>query len=206
MKQLRGCSRFFGATRIIGEDGTITYGTPFKIAPVKNISRTIEETSEEVWADNEHQYDIEGGTAITREFEITNLTPENEALLMGLDVIDISTDIKGYATPAFSNKPFLAIGYALHDGDPESPSELVWAFKAKVTSISKASATIRRGETTSTSRTISITFYSPETKFTTTGKRNLDFSMPVTPDLDFEKFFEQVVTPDNAKTVFATGV
>ena len=206
VKQLRGCSRFFGAEIIEEEDGSISYGTPFNVAPVKSISRTIEEASEEVWADNELQYETDGGKAIARTFEVTNLLPEIEAKLTGQDVINISDTVKGYATPAFSNKPYFAFGYALHDGDPENPSEVVWAFRGKVASISKASSTIARNETASTGRTIEINFFSPKNKFATTGRKNLDFNIPVTPDFDFEEFFKQVVTPDNASTVLNAGV
>lgn len=201
IKQLRGCSRFFGAEIIEAEDGTISYGTPFNVGPVKSISRTVEEASEEVWADNELQYETDGGKAIARTFEVTNLLPEIEAKLTGQDVINISETVKGYATPAFANKPHFAFGYALHDGDPDNPSEVVWAFRGRVASISKASSTIQRNDTSSTGRTIEINFFSPKNKFTTTDKKNLDFNVPVTPDFDFEDWFKQVVTPDNASTV-----
>lgn len=205
MKQLRGCSRFYGASINVGEDGVVTYGTPFVIGPVKSISRTEEEASEQVWADNELQYETDGGKTVTRSFEVTNLLPAVEAQLMGQDVVTIGTDLKGYATPAFSNKPYFAFGYALHDGDPEQPCEVVWAYKGRVASISKASTTISQGDTSSTGRTIEINFFSPKDKFTTTNKRNLDFVVPVTDGFDFEKWFKQVVTPDNASTVLTAG-
>lgn len=201
MKQLRGCSRFYGAEIIEAEDGSITYGTPFIVGPVKSISRTIDEASEEVWADNELQYEIDGGNAVARTFEITNLLHEIEAKLTGQDVINIGENVKGYSTPAFSNKPYFAFGYALHDGDPDNPSEVVWAYRGRVASISKESTTMSRNDTTSTGRTIEINFFSPKNKFTTTGRKNLDLCVPVTPDFDFDNFFKQVVTPDNASTV-----
>lgn len=201
LKQLRGCSRFYGAPIIEGEDGSITYGTPFIVGPVKSISRTIEESSEEVWADNELQYEVDGGKAIARTFEVTNLLPDVEAQLLGQDVINIGDSVKGYSTPSFSNKPYFAFGYALHDGDPENPSEVCWAYRGRVASISKASSTIARNETASTGRTIEINFFSPKKQFTATGRKNLDMVVPVTPDFDFEEFFKQVVTPDNASTV-----
>lgn len=201
VKQLRGCSRFYFAEIIEDEDGKITYGTPVKVGPVKSISRTIDEASEEVWADNELQYETDGGKAVSRTFEVTNLLPEVEAKLTGQDVINISDTVKGYSTPAFANKPHFAFGYALHDGDPDNPSEVDWAFNGVVKSISKASTTIQRNETSSTGRTIEINFFSPKNKFTTTGRKNLDFYVPVTPDFDFEDWFKQVVTPDNASTV-----
>ena len=205
MKQFRGCSRFFGAEIIEAKDGSISYGTPFNVGPVKSIARTIEEASEEIWADNELQYEVDGGKAIARTFEVTNLLPEIEAKLTGQDVINISDTVKGYATPAFSNKPHFAFGYALHDGDEANPCEVVWAYRGRVASISKASTTMSRSDTSSTGRTIEINFFSPKNKFTTTGRNNLDFCVPVTPDFDFEDFFKQVVTPDNASTVLKIG-
>lgn len=207
MKQYRGCSKFYGAEIIEAEDGSITYGTPFVVAPVKSISKTEEEASEEVWADNELQYEVNGGKTVTRSFEVTNLLPEIEAKLMGQDVVAIGEGLQGYSTPAFSNKPYFAFGYALHDGDPENPCEYVWAFRGRVQSISKASSTITKGDTASTGRTMEINFFNTKQKFTATGRRNLDFLIPATEaeGFDLTKFFDQVVTPDNAQTVLASN-
>ena len=202
MKQYRGCSRFYGA-EITETDGKITYGKPFIVAPVKSISKTEEEASEEVWADNELQYEVNGGKTVTRSFDITNLLPEIEAKLMGQDVVTIGEGLKGYSTPAFSNRPYFAFGYALHDGDPENPCEYVWAYRGRVKNISKASTTITKGDTTSTGRTMEIDFFNAKELFETTKKRNLDLLVPVAEadGFDLTKWFEQVVTPDNASTV-----
>lgn len=205
MKQYRGCSRFYGAEIIEAEDGSITFGKPFIVAPVKSISRTEEEASEEVWADNELQYEVNGGKSVARSFEVTNILPSIEAKLMGQDVVTIGETGKGYSTPAFSTRPYFAFGYALHDGDPENPCEYIWAYRGRVASISKASTTITKGDTTSTGRTIEINFFNHKEKFTATGRRNLDLLVPVADaeGIDLTKWFEQVVTPDNVGTVLA---
>jgi hypothetical protein len=208
MKQYRGCSKFYGAEIIEAEDGSITYGKPFVVAPVKSISKTEEEASEEVWADNELQYEVNGGKTVARQFEVTNLLPEIEAKLMGQDVVTIGEGgLKGYSTPAFSNRPYFAFGYALHDGDPENPCEYVWAYRGRVQSISKASSTITKGDTTSTGRTMDINFFNSKELFEATNKRNLDMLVPVAEATGFDltKWFEQVVTPDNASTVLKAG-
>ena len=209
VKQYRGCSKLYAATITEGEDGAIVYGKPFNIAPVKSISKTEEDASEEVWADNELQYETDGGKSMARSFEVTNLLPAVEAQLMGMDEVAIGgTGLKGYATPAVAQRPYFAIGYALHDGDPDNPVEYVWAFKGRVASISKASNTISKGDTSSTGRTIEINFATPKTAFTTTKRKNLDFTISTVGDvdttgIDLTKFFDQVVTPDNAATALA---
>lgn len=207
VKQYRGCSKLFGATISVDKDGKVTYGTPFNIGPVKSISKTEEDASAEVWADNMLQYDVDGGKSMTRSFEVTQLLPAIEAQLMGMDEVAIGEGgLKGYATPSVAQRPYFAIGYALHDGDPDQPVEYVWAFKGRVSSISKESTTISRGDTASTGRTIEVKFVTPQQAFAKTNRHNLDFTVSTIGDVDttgydLTKFFNQVVTPDNAGTV-----
>lgn len=201
-KQFRGCSRLVYALVTEGTDAT-TYGTVKTLAPVKSVSRDIATSTEDVWADNAIQETHFSGTKVTRSFDCTRIDPATEAELLGLTVVDLGASKKGYATdPDGANRPYIAVGYALHDGDAEKPCEIVWAFRGKVVSISKASNTIDDG-TGSEGQTVEIEFIAPTHKFTKTGKRNLDFYTNVDESTDVDKWFAQVVTPDNASTVLA---
>jgi hypothetical protein len=199
-KQYRGCSRLVYAL-VTESEGKTEYGTVKTLAPVKSVSRDIDASHENVWADNAIQETHFSGTKVTRSFDCTRLEPEVEAELLGLTVVTVGSK-KAYATdPDGANRPYIAVGYALHDGDAEKPCEVVWAYHGKVLSISKASNTIDDG-TGSEGQTVEIEFSAPVRPFTATKKRNLDISMAVADATEAEKWFTQVVTPDNASTVF----
>lgn len=199
-KQYRGCSHLVYAI-VTESEGATEYGTPKVLAPVKSVSRDIDASHENVWADNAIQETHFSGTKVTRSFDCTRLDPAVEAELLGLTVVEIGSG-KAYATdPDGANRPYIAVGYALHDGDAENPCEVVWAYHGKVLSISKASNTIDDG-TGSEGQTVGIEFSAPVNKFTKTGKRNLDLCSAVNGQVTVDKWFKQVVTPDNASTVF----
>lgn len=201
MKQFRGCSKLVFAPITESDNGT-TYGAVTVLAPVKSISREITADSEDVWADNILQQKTFAGTSITRSFECTRIDPAVEAQLLGLTTVAVGTATAYANNPDASTRPYFAIGYALHDGDANKPCEIVWAYRGIVNSISKASNTIDAG-TGSEGQTVEVTFTAPVNKFTTTGMRNLDLSLPVDASVDVDKWFAQVVTPDNAATVMA---
>ena len=211
MRQYRGCSRLYYAT--VTEDpstGVATYGTPKVLAPVKSVSRDISGDNEKVFADNVLQQETYGATTITRTFETTRISAEVVADLLGNDVVTIgsgASEKKLYASkPDGSARPYIAIGYALHDGDVDNPCELVWAYKGKVNSISKSSATIDDG-TGSEGQSVEIQFVAPKVAFTATSKRDLDLSISLEPSADnatlVGKWFAKVITPDNAGTELA---
>lgn len=206
MKQFRGCSRLYYATYTVGADGAITFGTPKKVGEVKSISREIASESEEVWADNMLNDTTFGGTAVTRTFGMTRIAPDVEATLLGNKEVAVGSN-KGYATPADgSNKPYLAFGYALHDGNVNQPCEIVWAFKGIVNSITKTANTIDRG-TGSEGQEINVTFGAPDKAWAATGGNDLDFYMALDSKVDntelVNKWFATVITPDNAATELA---
>lgn len=207
MRQYRGCSRLYYATYTVDDDGVITFGTPTKVGEVKSISREIASESEEVWADNKLDDTVFGGTAVTRTFGMTRIDPAVEAVLLGNKAIEIATGKTAYTTPADgSSRPYLAFGYALHDGNVNQPCEVVWAFKGIVNSISKTANTIDRG-TASEGQEIQVTFNAVDTPWTATSGNDLDFYMPLDSKVDntalLTKWFGKVITPDNAKTELA---
>lgn len=204
-KQRRGCSRLVYA--LYNYDPVtkkITFGEVKTFAPVKSVGVETANESEEIWADNILQDTTYGGAAINKNFAVTRVPDDVEAEVMGKTAITIGNK-KFYGTrPDGSKKPYIAIGYALHDGDVTSPKECYWAFKCVVNSISKTSNTIDRG-TGSEGQDVSITTNAPDVPWGKTNDRELDFFMPVEADTtaaDIEKFFAQVVHYDNAETIF----
>ena len=208
MRQYRGCSHLVYAIETEAQDGTVTFGAVKVLAPVKAVSRDITSDNEAVYADNVVQQRTYGATSVTRTFDTTRISPEVMAELLGDTTMEIGSGsdapVARLTNPDGSSRPYIAVGYALHDGDVDNPCEVVWAYHCKVNSISKTANTIDDG-TGSEGQSVEIVNVAPKKAFTETGKRNLDFVLPVA-EGDTEtvtKFFAQVVTPDNAETVLA---
>lgn len=205
-RQYRGCSRLVYAPYTYDEaTNTVSFGDVKKLCEVKNISREISNENEEVWADNKLQDTTYGGTSVTRTFGCMRVAPEVEAELLGKNVVTVGEN-KLYGTAADGSKrPYIAVGYALHDGDVNKPCEVVWAYKGIVNSISQTANTIDRG-TGSEGQEVNITFGAPDKAWTKTNNSELDFAMPITDTNKalVEKWFAKVITPDNAETELKT--
>lgn len=207
MKQYRGCSHLYYAIETEGEGGAVTYGTPKVLAPVKSVSRDLASENEPVYADNSVYQRTYGATSVTRTFETVRIAPDVIAELLGDTTLAVGEATARLTNPDGSSRPYIAVGYALHDGDADKPCEIVWSYHCKVNSISVSSATIDDG-TGSEGQSIEIVNVAPKKAWTTTGKRNLDFDLPIDEDMAatdvatlVNKFFTQVVTPDNATEV-----
>lgn len=202
MRQYRGCSRLvYALYSYDAETQTVSFGDVKKLCEVKNISREMSSENEEVWADNKLQDTTYGGTSVTRTFGCMRVAPDVEAELLGKTVVDVGT-YKLYGTaPDGSKRPYIAVGYALHDGDVNKPCEVVWGYKAIVNSISQTSSTIDKG-TASEGQEVNVTFSAPDKAWTKTGNNELDLALPITEANKalVEKWFTKVITPDNAAT------
>lgn len=201
-KQYRGCSRLYYALRKIGTDGAVTYEAPKQLAPCKTISATIEQTKEKVFADNIAQYTSKSGVADVRTFDTFPIADKVLAELFG-DTVQEVADTTAYGVNPDAEEVEVAIGYALHDGNPEKPCELVWAFKATAQQRpATTSNTITDTDTASEGQQIAFDIFPPEKAWTATGKKNPAIRVPVTDKIDVEKWFAQVVTWDNVSTLF----
>jgi hypothetical protein len=203
MRQYRGCSRLvYAPYSYDAETDTVTFGAVKKFCEVKNISREISSENEEVWADNKLQDTTYGGTSVTRTFGCMRVDPAVEAEVLGKTVKQIGGKNFYGTAPDGSSRPYIAIGYALHDGDVNKPCEVVWGFKAIVNSITQTANTIDRG-TGSEGQEVNVTFSAPDKAWTATGKSDLDIAMPVDGTVTAEmisKWFAKVITFDNAQT------
>lgn len=205
-RQYRGCSRLYYAIETEDAQGNVTYGTPKHLAPVKAVSRDIASENEATYADNVVQDRVYGATSVTRTFDTTRIEPEVVAELFGDTIVTLGSGDTAQSAhltnPDGSSRPYIAIGYALHDGDVDKPCEIVWAYHCKVNSISKSAKTIDDG-TGSEGQSVEIVNVAPKKAWNTTNKRNLDFVLKVDDNNadKVETFFAQVVTPDNANEV-----
>lgn len=202
MRQYRGCSRLYYAIETEDAQGNVTYGNPKVLAPVKSVSRDLASENEAVYADNVVQQRTYGATSVTRTFETTRIAPDVMAELLGDTTLAVGEATAHLTNPDGSTRPYIAIGYALHDGDVDKPCEVVWAYHCKVNSISVSSATIDDG-TGSEGQSVEVVNVAPKKAWTKTGKRNLDFDLPIdeTNASLVDTFFAQVITPDNAESV-----
>jgi len=205
MRQYRGCSKLVYATYDYDPvEKKVTFGDIKPFGEVKSISREISSESEEVWADNQLNDTTYGGTSVTRTFGCTRIDPAVDAEVLGKTVVTVGEN-KMYGTaPDGSTRPYIAVGYALHDGDTNRPCEVVWAYKAIVNSISQTANTIDRG-TGSEGQEANMTFHAPDVAWTKTSNTELDFTMPITETNKalVPKWFAKVITPDNAETELA---
>lgn len=205
MRQYRGCSRLVYALYNYDADtNKITFGEVKKFCEVKNISREVSAESEEVWADNKLQDTTYGGTSVTRTFGCMRVSHEVEAEVLGKTKVTVGENTLYGTAPDGSTRPYIAVGYALHDGDVNTPCEVVWGYKAIVNSISQTANTIDRG-TGSEGQEVNVTFGAPDVAWTKTSNTELDFAMPITETNKalVEKWFTKVITPDNAETELA---
>lgn len=201
-RQYRGCSRLvYALYNYDAETKTVTFGDVKKFCEVKNISREISSDNEEVWADNKLQDTTYGGTSVTRTFGCMRVDPETEAEVLGKNVVTVGTNKLIGTAPDGSRRPYIAVGYALHDGDVNIPCEVVWAYKGIVNSISQTSNTIDRG-TASEGQEVNVTFNAPDEPWVKTSSNELDFAMAITETNKalVDKWFTKVITPDNAET------
>lgn len=210
--QYRGCSHLYYAIVTEAADGTLTFGTPKVLAPVKTVSREISSEGEKIFADNVLQEIMYGANSATRRFDTIKIADAVQSELMGDTAVTIGTgsDAKTLYAGASdgSSKPIVAVGYALHDGNsnPNQPCMLVWTFLNKCNSISLTSNTIDDG-TGSEGQSVEFEGFNPKKAWTSTNKRECDIHIALDSSVDnstlVTKWFTQVVTPDNASTVLA---
>lgn len=203
-RQKRGCSRLHYAPVTTNTAEALAFGVPKMLARSKTIGATLEQSSEPVWADNKRQYTVRSGVSSTRTFDIFPIAEETLAELFNDTTVKVGEKV-AYGVDPDAEFPEMAYGYALHDGDEDKPCELVWAFVGVPQKRPDETANTIDGGTGSEGQQLVVDFFKPEKAFTETGKKNLFIKMPVTADMteaDIDKWFEQVVTWDNIKTIY----
>lgn len=205
-KQKRGCSRLHFAPIVANTAEALTFGEPKFLARSKTIGATLEQSSEPVWADNKRQYNVRGGVGNTRTFDIFPIAEETLAELFNDTMVKVGEKV-AYGVDPDAEFPEMAYGYALHDGNEDKPSELVWAFIGVPQKRPDETANTIDSGTGSEGQQLVVDFFKPAKAFETTKKKNLFIKMTVTDDMtaeDIDKWFEQVVTWDNISTIYGT--
>lgn len=204
-KQYRGCSRLYYALRTIAADGTVTRGTPKQLAICKGINAAVNQTSEKVHGDNKPQYTVKNGVSGTRTFDTLPIPFDVLAELFDDTVIEVADTI-AYGENPDAEEVEVSIGYALHDGDEDDPSELVWVDRTVAQKRpDTVSNTITTTDTASEGQQIAFDILTPEKAWSKTGKKNPSICVPVTAAIDVDKWFEQVVTWDNVNELFPSS-
>lgn len=204
-KQYRGCSRLYFAKRTVAADGKVTYAVPKLLAKCKTVNATSEQSREKVFADNHAQYSNKSGITAVRTFDTLPIPFDVLAELFDDTILEVADTI-AYGENPDAEDVEVAIGYALHDGDPDDPCELVWAFRTTAQKRPDVvSNTITEGDTASEGQQIAFDILTPEKAWEKTKKKNPFIWIPVTPNIDVDKWFAQVVTWDNANELFPTA-
>lgn len=197
--EYRGCRNLVYA-EVTTDDNEVSGGYKTgevkKLAPVGEISKTVETSSEAKYYDNVPAILINGEGSDTVTFTIA--VPSDEVLA------DISGRVyddakKAYIEAPRVNKNF-AVGYILGEVGEGEQEKFVWRYKGSFSQPDETSATKDNG-TTSNNMSLTFTGIYTEHQFTNgggTGKKAAAKAMAMRPSetVTEAKFFEQVTTPD----------
>lgn len=199
--EFRGCRNLVYAEILTDDNevsGGYTVGEVKKLAPVGEISKTVETASEAKYYDNVAAIiiDSEGSDTVT----FTIAVPSDEVLA------DISGRVYDTAKKAFIEAPrvnkYFAVGYILGEVGEGEQEKFVWRYKGSFNIPDETSAT-KDNSTTSNNMSLVFTGIYTEHEFTNgggTGKKSPAKAMAMRPSetVTEAKFFETVTTPDTA--------
>lgn len=190
--QFRGCKGLVYAHVTEDTEENYTTGEVKPFARVKSISRTFEQSSETVFADDQAIFVTTSAGVVTRTFETLAIDDGVLADVTGQFSEESSGLVinKSSATP-----PYIAIGYIVSDTD--NSEYYVWAYKCKVQTPETTSATKDNG-TESAGQSVTIDCVQTVHKFTKNSDGAVDLCVPKdTAGYDVSTFFDAVTTPDN---------
>lgn len=201
--EYRGCRNLVYA-EITTDDNEVSggyvTGTVKKLAPVGEISKTVETSSEAKFYDNVSAMliDSEGNDTVT----FTIAVPSDEVLA------DISGRVYDATKKAFIEAPrstkYFAVGYILGEIGEGEQEKYVWRYKGTFNIPDETSAT-KDNSTTSNNMSLVFTGIYTEHQFTNgggTGVKAPAKAMAMRPDetVTETKFFAEVSTPDTTFT------
>ena len=197
--EYRGCRNLVYAEITTDDNetsGGYVTGTVNKLAPVGEISKTVETSSEAKYYDNIAAIliDSEGSDTVT----FTIAVPSDEVLA---DITGrvYDTEKKMFIEAPRTNKYF-AVGYILGEVGEGEQERYVWRYKGTFNIPDETSAT-KDNSTTSNNMSLVFTGVYTEHEFTNgggTGKKAPAKAMSMRPSdtVTQAKFFEEVATPD----------
>lgn len=207
--QYRGCAHLVYAKVTADTAEAYTTDEVKDLAVCKSVSRTFEQDSATVYGDNQAKIITQSAGKVTKSFEVFRIEPEVLADITGQSLLTIGSGEnakKMVITKSNAVAPYIAVGYALYDtDDDENPCEYVWCYKAKAKMPEKASSTIDDG-TDSQGQTLEMECVQTIHKFTNGNGGAVDMASPdLGAGYDMTKWWEKVITPDNASTELATA-
>ena len=179
-------------------DGGYVTGTPFKLAPVAEISRTTETASETKYYDNKPASTINAEGADTVTLTVPTLPIATLGYITGKQV-DQTTGalMDGEATPKY-----FALGYRL--GLTDGTYRYVWRYKGSFGIPDETSATKNAGTDTN-NQSLTYTGISTQHTFEKPNKAQKALVVDERDGLaDVENFFAQVTTCDTLQPVSPT--
>lgn len=209
----RGVSDLVAAEVLTDTDSEFTCGTPFAIAGVAQISRTVNADSARVYYDNKGALVINGESAEEITIECAALPLEIRAKLMGL-YYDAA---KGALYEGGRKTVYFAIGYKTQkvSSDPAKSGDVyVWRLKGSFAEADQEHNTINDG-TDSNGESLTYTGVFTNHKFTNKpdalGEPSPATSCVVDTTLgmaDVSAFFDAVTTPDTlvASTAYELSI
>lgn len=201
--EFRGCKRLVFA-EVTKDDSTgYTTGTVKELAPVAEISKTVETSSEAKYYDNKAAIVINSEGADTVTFTVA--IPDDEILA------DITGRVYDSTKKMFIEAPrankYFAVGYILGETGEGEDERCVWRYKGTFNIPDETSATENDG-TDSNNMSIEFTGIYTEHEFTNgggVGVKNSAKAMFIRKSdnvMAEDDFFETVTTPD---TLVAAG-
>lgn len=201
--EFRGCRNLVYAeitTDDNEEAGGYVVGTVKKLAPVGEISKTVETASESKYYDNVAAIIVNSEGSDTVTFTIA--VPSDEVLA------DITGRVYDATKKAFIEAPrtnkYFAVGYIIGETGEGDEERYVWRYKGTFNIPDETSAT-KDNSTTSNNMSLVYTGIYTEHEFTNgggTGKKAPAKSMFMRPSetVTETKFFSTVTTPDTTLT------
>lgn len=197
--EFRGCRKLVYAEITTDDnevEGGYVVGTVKELAPVGEISKTVETASEAKYYDNVPSIVINSEGSDTVTFTIA--IPSDEVLA------DITGRVYDAAKKAFIEAPrkqkYFAVGYILGEVGEGEDERYVWRYKGTF-NIPDETATTKDNSTTSNNMSLVYTGIYTDHEFTNgggTGKKApvKSMFMRASDSVTEAKFFETVTTPD----------
>lgn len=190
--EFRGCDNLVIAEVTADTNENYTPGTVKELAPVGEISKTVETSSEAKYYDNKAMIVINSEGADTVTFTVPALPLDILAEITG-KTVDTAT---GAFIDGERKEKYFAVGYRLKKTD--GTYRYVWRFKGSFNIPDETSATENNG-TDSNNQQLTFTGISTTHKFTKGGSAKAMVVDESDGKADLSTFFDTVTTPDTVK-------
>lgn len=190
--EFRGCDNLVIAEVTVDDNESYTPGAVEELAPVGEISKTVETSSEAKYYDNKPMIVINSEGADTVTFTVPALPLAMLAKITG-KTVDQDT---GAFIDGERKEKYFAVGYRLKKTD--GTYRYVWRFKGSFNIPDETSATENNG-TDSNNQQLTFTGISTTHKFTKGGAAKAMVIDESDNKADVSTFFDTVTTPDTVK-------